>query len=272
MPNPTPFADSLAVPGWQPPRFDVTELRPRSTRYCFAVITLDEGERLRKQLQRMQPFADRIDLIVADGRSTDGSTTPDRLGEANVRALISTSERGLGTAIRMALAYALCEGYEGVTLVDGNGKDGVEAVPEFISALDAGYDFVQGSRFLPGGHHEHTPLERYLGVKYVMSPILSLGAGRRYTDVTNGFKAMSRRFLLDPRVQPLRDVFVRFNLQLYLNYRAARLGFRVREIPVVRVYPEDGSLPTKIVHTRTKVRNVLEMALTAAGHYNPPSR
>jgi hypothetical protein len=37
-----------------------------------------------------------------------------------------------------------------------------------------------------------------------------------------------------------------FNLQFYLNYRAPKLGFRTIEVPARRVYPDDGTIPTKI--------------------------
>ena len=252
------------------PVCEVHELRPKRTRYAFAVVTLNEGERLRNQLQRMKERAELADIVIADGRSTDGSTDLDFLHECGVRTLLITDERGLGTATRLAVAYALDQGYEGLITVDGNGKDGVEALPDFIHHLDGGYDLVQGSRFMKGGFHAHTPLERLLGLKLVMIPWIALGARFWYTDPTNAFRAMSRRFLTDSRVQPLRKVFVRFNMQLYFVYRAGRLGFRVKEIPVRRSYPDDGSVPTKIIGWRHKLRVLTEAILTVLGHYNPP--
>ena len=257
------------LPGFEPPVYEIREFLAKRTRYCFIVVMLNEGERITGQLERMRAQAELADIVLADGGSTDGSTGEENLRAAGVRSLLTTAERGLCTALRMALAYAIEQGYEGVVTVDGNGKDGVESLVDFIAALDDGYDFVQGSRFLAGGHHENTPMERYLGVRLVMSPLLSLGSRYWYTDVTNGFKACSRRFLTDRRVQPIRRIFVRFNLQPYLNYRAARLGFRVRELPVRRVYPSDGSIPTKIRDFETKWLNVKEMLLTATGAYNP---
>jgi hypothetical protein len=257
---------------WEPPVFDAHEFAPRRTAYCFVVVVWNEGERLRAQLARMQERAALADILVADRRSDDGSTDPDFLASRGVRTLLVTDEPGLCTATRMALAYALAQGYEGVVTVDGNGKDGVEAIERFVARLDEGCDLVQGSRYLPGGHHAHTPLDRWLGTRLVMSPILSLAARHRFTDPTNGFRAMSRRYLLDPRLQPLRREFVRFQLQLYLTVRASRLGYRATEIPVHRAYPADGPVPTKIRNLRTKLLNVWEMLQTAAGvyDYDPP--
>ena len=143
----------------------------------------------------------------------------------------------------------------------------MEAIPDFIKALDEGFDLIQGSRFMRGGFHENTPLERYIGVRYVVAPLIALG-GYWYTDPTNAFRGLSRRFLLDERLQPLRPIFVRFNLHHYLLLQAARLGFRMKEIPVRRVYPSDGSVPTKITRLSTKLLFVRELLLAVMKRYD----
>ena len=78
---------------------------------------------------------------------------------------------------------------------------------------------------------------RYLGIRLLHAPLISLAAGHRYTDTTNGFRAYSARFLSDPRVAPFRDVFSAYELHYYPAIRAARLGFRIVELPVTRAYP-----------------------------------
>ncbi len=256
---------------WQPPEFERIEFFEKRSRYCLVVTAWNEGDRLRQQLKRMQPYAQMADIVIADWRSNDGSTEPSFLREEGVRTLLETEEGGLGTAIRMALAYALEERYAGVVTLDGNGKDGVDAIPEFLQRLDDGWDFVQGSRFLPNGAHANTPIDREVGIRWIVSPLLSLASGGRITDPTNGFRAMSRKYLTDPRLQPIREVFVRFNLQLYLVHRALPLGHRFVEIPVVRCYPDDGSTPTKITDLRTKLLFLKQLFWTAFGRYNPPA-
>jgi glycosyltransferase involved in cell wall biosynthesis len=254
---------------WEPPVYEVHEFFRKRTRYCVIVVVLNEGARIQGQLEQMKERAHLADIIVADGRSTDGSTGLDLLKAAGVRALLVTDEPGLCTATRMGVAYAMEENYDGVVTIDGNGKDGVEALPAFLQALDDGYDLVQGSRFMTGGEHRNTPLDRYIGIRFLTAPALALGCGYWYTDPTNGFRAISMRFLRDPRVQPVRRVFVRFNLQLYFICRAAKLGFKVKEIPVKRFYPSDGFIPTKVVGWREKYVIFREMVMTALGAYDP---
>jgi len=101
--------------------------------------------------------------------------------------------------------------------------------------------------------------------------LISLAAGFRYTDTTNGFRGYSRRLLCDPRIEPLRECFVHFNIQYYLSVMAPALKFRVVEIPVERVYPDDGTVPTKVVGLRRNFQALWEMVLTVFRHYNPQS-
>jgi dolichol-phosphate mannosyltransferase len=251
------------------PAWETSTFHARSTKYCFVVIVFNEGKRLVDQLTRMSACAKLADIIIAERRSNDGSTAPEVLKPLGVRCLLTTDMPGGATAIRMAFSYALQEGYEGIILVDGNGKDGVEALPNFIEKLESGYDFVQGSRFMRGGFHKNTPLLRSVGIRLVMNPLLWFASGFLYSDGLNGFRGYSREFLLDERVKPFRDCFVNFNLQYYLSMRAPELGFKTVEIPVSRVYPDDGSIPTKVTGIRRNVIALVEMFKTVAGAYNP---
>jgi dolichol-phosphate mannosyltransferase len=243
---------------------------PKTTRYCVAVFVINEGERIRAQLRAMAPLADQIDIVVADGGSTDGSLAPDSLAELRLRALLVKRDAGrLSAQMRMAIAFALEQHYEGIVVIDGNGKDDVAAIPRFIAALDAGYDHVQGSRYVSGGQGINTPFIRTLGVRLLHAPLISLAARWPYSDTTNGFRAYSRRLLTDSRVQPLRDVFSGYELHYYLAIRAARLRFRVTEIPVTRRYPDSGKTPTKISPVKGNLLILRTLASAALGRFNP---
>jgi glycosyltransferase involved in cell wall biosynthesis len=243
---------------------------PKRHEYCVAVFVINEGERVRAQLRAMAPFADQIDIVVADGGSTDGSLALDTLDEFRLRAVLVKRGPGrLSAQMRMAIAFALEEGYDGLIVIDGNGKDDVAAIPSFIALLGAGYDHIQGSRYIPGGHGINTPLSRTLGVRLLHAPLVSLAAGTRYTDTTNGFRAYSRRLLADPRVAPLRDVFIGYELHYYLAIRAARLGFRVTETPVTRRYPTTGKTPTKISPVKGNLVILRTLAAAVLGRFDP---
>jgi dolichol-phosphate mannosyltransferase len=276
LPHPSDAVDrsaptAVALKHWEVPAHETLEFGPRRTKYCFLPIVYNEGGRFVRQLERMRANAGLADIIVSERRSTDGCTEPGLLERCGVRALLTTDEPGGAAAIRMGFAYALRQGYAGVVLIDGNGKDGVEALPRYLEKLDEGWDFVQGSRFMPGGVEKNTPLARRIGIRFIMVPLVWLGTGYRYTDATNGFRAYSGRLLRDPRIEPLRGCFVHYNLQYYLSVMAPALKFRVVEIPVERVYPDDGAVPTKVSGFRGNFKAFWEMVLTVFRRYSPPA-
>lgn len=258
--------------GWQVPAFDLPVWLGRSQRYCVVIPVLNEGQRIRRLLQRMQALdiASLADVLIVDGGSTDGSLPPDELPAWGVRGLlVKTGPGRLSAQLRCGYAFALDHGYEGIITIDGNDKDDPQAIADFIQALNEGYDFVQGSRFVPGGIAENTPMLRHLGIRLVHAPALQLASGFRWTDTTQGFRAYSRKLLLDPAVAPFRDVFSGYELLAYLSYRAPRLGYRCIELPTTRRYPE-GEIPTKISGMRGNAALLKVLMNACRGRYNPP--
>jgi glycosyltransferase involved in cell wall biosynthesis len=253
------------------PTFTVAEFAPKAADYCVCVFVINENGKLLKQLAAMRAArAGRVDIVIADGGSTDGSTEHGKLKSLGVNALLTKTGLGkLGAQMRMAFSWALDRGYKGVIAMDGNGKDGPDAIPRFVEKLEAGFDHVQGSRFVRGGVSENLPLSRWLGVKLLHAPLISLASRFRYTDTTNGFRGYSRRLLEDDRLAIFRDSFPGYELHYYLAIRAARLGFKVCEIPVARRYPAHGPTPTKISPFRGNLRVLRCLFATCMGVYNP---
>lgn len=255
---------------WVLPDFEKQIFTEKRSRFCVCVFLINEGERFRTQLTRMRPFLAELDLIVADGGSADGSADPDLSRNAGARALlIKRSEGGLSSQMRMALSYCLDEGYDGIITIDGNNKDDPSAFALFQHALADGYDHVQGSRYVAGGRAVNTPPLRHYAVTLLHAPLISLAAGFHYTDTTNGFRAYSRRMLLDARVAPFREVFRAYELHYYLAIRAARLGYRCIEVPVTRSYPTGGDTPTKIRGFRGNARILRTLLNAARGAWSP---
>jgi dolichol-phosphate mannosyltransferase len=241
----------------------------KSTKYCIVVPVINEGERIQIQLQKMKDISKDIDIIIADGGSTDGSIELEFLKSCNVRALLTKKDKGkLSAQLRMAYKFALDEGYDGIVTVDGNGKDSVESIYEFIKKLVEGYDMIQGSRFIPGGAAINTPKVRHFAVKLIHIPAISLIAGFKYTDTTNGYRGYSKRYLEHSEVEPFRDIFDTYELLAYLSVKAPNLGLKTCEVPVTRTYPSDGKIPTKISSFRGNFLLIEILWYLAKGKYN----
>jgi dolichol-phosphate mannosyltransferase len=98
--------------------------------------------------------------------------------------------------------------------------------------------------------------------------VLSLSSGFHWTDTTQGFRAYSRKMLLDPRIAPFRDVFTGYELLAYLSCRVPKLGYCCLELPTIRRYPK-GEVPTKISSIRGNLELLRVLLRASTGGYNP---
>lgn len=254
------------------PAFAYEEYAPKTKEYVVLIPVINEGERILKELYRAykHQIADHADIVICDGGSADGSTEARKLKKLRVNTLLVKKDKGKqGAQLRMGIYWALRRGYKGIITIDGNYKDSIEDVPRFIQKLEEGYDFVQGSRFIKGGRAVNTPLSRLLAVRLLHAPVISVTAGQKFTDTTNAYRAYSARYLKDERVAPLRDVFMTYELLAYLSVRATQLGYRACEIPVKRVYPKKGAVPTKISFLKGNTELVRILFKNYRGAYNP---
>ena len=258
-------------PKWQIPNMEVLFWRGRKHPYCIIIPVINEGDRIKKLLQRMNEL--RIysfgDIVIVDGGSNDGSIQIKKLNQSNVRGLLLKKGKGkLSAQLRCAYSFALDEGYEGLITIDGNNKDDPSAVIDFVNSLKSGIDFVQASRFLKEGNGINTPKLREMAIRFIHAPILSAASGYKWTDSTQGFRAYSRKALLDPKVHPFREIFNSYELLPYLSYRLPRLGYTCKELPTIRQYPEN-NIPTKINGLKGYIEILIALVKACTGKFNP---
>jgi dolichol-phosphate mannosyltransferase len=253
------------------PKFKCDEYAPKKNKYCVCIPIINEGQRIIKELERAKRYdiQNLVDIIICDGGSTDGCTDPEKLKKLEVNTLLTKQDKGKqGAQLRIGFWWSLERGYEGIITIDGNNKDSIEDIPKFIKKLEEGYDFIQGSRFINGGKAINTPFIRYMSVMLIHAPIISITARHRFTDTTNAFRAHSKRYLTDRRVQPFRDIFMTYELLAYLSTRATQIGLKVCEVPVTREYPKKGKTPTKISFFKGNGELIKILFKNLKGRYN----
>ena len=106
---------------------------------------------------------------------------------------------------------------------------------------------IQGSRYLPGGVFGRMPFYRKIATRFLHPLLFSLISGMRVTDSTNGFRAMRISMRDDERLDLDQPWLDKYELEPYLFYKAIKLGYKVKEVPVSKIYP-----PKKEGYTKMK--------------------
>ena len=191
-------------------------------------------------IERFDPgLVDEVCLVLDDPTPRIKQEIEEARGKVSVPVTIRENpyRRGIGYAIRQGYDYALSQGFDLVVVMAGNGKDDPREIPRITTpVLREGFEYVQGSRFLPGGYRKRSPFLR--GVFSRLFPFAwTLLTGVRCTDVTNGFRAYKSYILKDPRVRVWQNWLDDYELEYYLHYKALTLGYRFVERPVSKIYP-----------------------------------
>jgi dolichol-phosphate mannosyltransferase len=213
--------------------------------YYLVINVYNEGGNLHKFL-KLIPNKKTYGVIIADSPSDDGSTSLDKLLNFNVDILLSMKSRSDHSKTLLSVTdYLVKTNFKGMIIVDGNGKDYPSFTDDFIKKLEEGYDYIQGSRFLKKGMSINTPLSRTFLIRYVHAPLMTLACRKQLTDTTNGFRAISSKFIKSNYNFILNQNLQFYEFYFYTCFLASRRKYKIIEIPVKREY-QVGKLVSKI--------------------------
>jgi len=205
------------------------------------------------------------EVVVVSDASDDGSDEEARAAGATV--LRHEKTMGVGAAIRTGLRYGLNKGFDVLVVMAGNDKDDPTEIARLVAPiLEGRADYVQGSRYAEGGKSGRMPLHRVILTR-AYPWLVRLVTGFPITDATNGFRAISPKFLKDSRVNMDQEWLDRGELEYYLQLKALMLGFKFAEVPVSKIYPDLSSYGsyTKIKPVYDWIRNLRPIAYLTLG-------
>ncbi|MGC8841832.1 MAG: glycosyltransferase family 2 protein, partial [Candidatus Sumerlaeaceae bacterium] len=211
----------------------------RPARILVSTYAYNEHVKIEKTIQRIfdADLAARIpnsevEVILADDGSTDDF--PEQLQRKYGFTLLRKDRnRGIGHSIRAVIKYGWANSFDILVIMAGNNKDEPLEIPRLVEPILRGdADFVQGSRYLPGGNYGAMPLYRRIATQFVHPWYVWLLTGCRLHDTTNGFRAIRLEILKSPRFQLDQPWLDRYAMEYYILYHVLTGGFRWCEVPV----------------------------------------
>lgn len=192
-----------------------------------AIPVYNEARHVESVLREVRRHSPRI-LVVNDG-STDG--TADILTrQPGLEVITHAVNRGYGAALISAFAYARRQAIDVLVTMDCDGQHEPSRIPVLLEAIhDA--DIVSGSRYLRDFHQDTQAPRDRRRINAEIAAELNRRFDLELTDAFCGFKAYRRNAL-----ECLHITETGWGMPLQLWVQAARLGLRIKEVGVPRLY------------------------------------
>lgn len=137
---------------------------------------------------------ERVEVLVIDDGSTDA--TAQRARESGANVIRHSINQGLGSSFHEAVRIALARDADILVNIDGDGQFNPGDIPLVVApVIHQQADMVTASRFLDGARLPQMPAIKRWGNRGVARIVWFL-TGKRFRDVSCGFRAFSRKALL----------------------------------------------------------------------------
>jgi dolichol-phosphate mannosyltransferase len=208
------------------------------------IPTYNEKENIEAIIRAVTSLEKEFEVLVIDDGSPDGTADiVKRLMADEFKGRVHLVERsgklGLGTAYICGFKWALEHGYEYIFEMDADFSHAPADLPRLYAAChDEGYDVSVGSRYITGVNVVNWPIGRVL-MSYYASAYVRTILGISLRDTTAGFVCWTRKVLETMSLDDVR--FKGYAFQIEMKYTALRLGFKIKEVPVIFVNRELGT-------------------------------
>lgn len=207
------------------------------------IPTYNEKENIEKIIRAVFTLEGEYHIIVIEDNSPDGTGKivknlqkefPDRLF-----MIERTGKQGLGTAYITGFKWAVSHEYDYVFEMDADFSHNPDDVPRLYEACSKeGADMAVGSRYCNGISVINWPIGRVI-MSYFASVFVRKVLNVQIYDSTAGFICYKRKVLETIDLDNIR--MKGYGFQIEMKYSAFKLGFRIKEVPIIFVDRKEGS-------------------------------
>jgi dolichol-phosphate mannosyltransferase len=231
-------------------------------RSVVIIPTYNERENIEAIIRAVVEQPHGFHVLVVDDGSPDGTADIVRSLQAaafptELHLLQRSGKLGLGTAYIAGFKWALSQGYDYIFEMDADFSHNPLDLPRLLEACTSGQaDVAVGSRYCKGGGVVNWPLDRIVlsrGASIYVQAVLWMPV----SDPTAGFIVYSRKVLDAIDFDQIR--FIGYAFQIEMKYAAYRLGFKVKEVPILFKDREMGQSKMSLKIIREAILGVLKM-------------
>ena len=199
------------------------------------IPTYNEKENIEKIIRAVFALEGGYHILVIEDGSPDGTAGIVRGLQAEFPERLFMIERsgklGLGTAYITGFRWAVGQGYDYIFEMDADFSHNPADLPRLYDACAKdGADLAIGSRYCNGISVINWPIGRVI-MSYYASVYVRSVLGMKVYDTTAGFKCYSRKVLETIDLDKVK--MKGYGFQIEMKYSAYKLGFKIREVPVI---------------------------------------
>lgn len=199
------------------------------------IPTYNEKENITAMLDKVMSLDVNFDVLVVDDNSPDGTADLVKQKQADnsrIHLLENGEKNGLGTAYIAGFKWCLKRSYDYIFEMDCDFSHNPEDLIRLYNELHEGHcNLVVGSRYVGNVVNVvNWPMGRVL-LSYFASAYVRFFTRMKLSDATAGFVGYSSKLLKTIDLDKIQ--FRGYAFQIEMKYTAYRLGFLIKEIPII---------------------------------------
>ena len=207
------------------------------------IPTYNEKENIEAIIRKVFSLPGGFHVLVIDDGSPDGTAAIVKGLQGEFSQRLHLLERGgklgLGTAYLTGFKWSLDRGYDYIFEMDADFSHNPDDLLRLHAACaEEGADLAVGSRYCHGVSVVDWPLGRIV-MSYYASKYVRMVLGLKVKDTTAGFVCYSRKVLETIDLDKVK--MHGYGFQIEMKYTAWRLGFKLREVPIIFINRQLGT-------------------------------